>query len=101
MMVKFDESVGTVAGAIFTDINSRFPHPALILVPIITLKVRQAMEKRSDVSDLPPEERVALAQEIKTSLLPVLSSLGMDPQFVKDVAPYIEQAAYRSLLQLP
>ena len=99
-MVKFDESVGTVAGAIFTDINARFPHPALILVPIITLKVRQAMERKANLHNLSPEETTALAQEIRTSLLPVLSSLGMDPQFIKDVAPHIEQAAHRSLLLL-
>ena len=100
MMVKFDESVGTVAGAIFTDINNRFPQPALLLVPVITLKVRQAMERQPNVQFLSLEQKQVLAKEIKTSLIPVLSSLGMDPHFVEDVAPYVEQAALRALTLL-
>ena len=96
-MVRFDESVGTVAGAIFTDINARFPHPALILVPIITLKVRQAMERQPDVQFLSPDQKLKLAKDIKASLLPVLSSLGMDPQIVEQMAPCIENAACKSL----
>jgi hypothetical protein len=94
---SFDETVGRVAGAIYSDINAVSPAPPLMLVPGITLKVRKALERYPDLGNAGPEAREVLARDIRLSIVPLLFSLDVEPALIERLMPYIERAALKSL----
>ena len=101
-MVKIaylDKMVGEVAGAIYTSIQSQFPHPPLVLVPAITFKVRKLLEQAGDIGWLSKEQKAELAHDIRISLAPMLFSYEFDAATIEQIMPLIELVAFKALEQ--
>lgn len=96
---NFDKTVGQIAGAIYSDINQRFPHPPLMLIPTVTFKVRKVLEQITDLRLLSKERKAELAKEIQVSVIPMLFLLEIDPGLIERMAPTIESAALKALTQ--
>jgi len=99
-IVDFDKMVGHIAGAIFTDINSKFPHPPLMLVPPLTFKVRKILEQITDLKLLSKEQKSELAKDIQIAIIPMLFSFDLDPVVIEKISPSIESAAFNALTKL-
>lgn len=95
---SFDKMVGRVAGAIYGDLSRHFPHPPLMLVPAVTFKVRKILEQITDLRLFTADQRAELAKEIQTAIVPMLFSFDIEADTVKKMAPLIESAALRSLM---
>jgi hypothetical protein len=94
----FDRMVGTVAGAIYSDVTHLFPHPPLMLVPAITFKVRKILEQVNDLSLLSTSQRAELAKDIRIAIVPMLFMYEVETEIIEKLSPTIESAAYRVLL---
>lgn len=99
-IADFDKTVGTIAGAIYSDISRQFPHPPLMLVPAITFKVRKVLEPKTDLRLLSDGKKAELAREIQLSMIPMLFSYEIDETVIEKIAPVIESAAFKILLQI-
>jgi len=93
----FDRVVGHVAAAVFGGIHSKFPYPALMLLPGITMMVRRILEPSWLVRVASGRFPEKAAQEIRAGLVPLLYSLNIDEFIIEHIAPDIEEAADRAL----
>ncbi len=96
---EFDKTVGKIAGAVYSDINTKFPHPPLMLVPAITFKIRKIMEQITDLRLLSPAQKSELAKDIQKSIIPMLFSYEIEAALIEQLAPVIESAAQKALLE--
>lgn len=94
---SFDKTVGAIAGAIYTDIASRFPLPPLVLVPGLTFKVRKVLETVNNIFCLSTDQKRLLAEEIQVAIIPMLFTYEIEESIIKLISPSIEQAALRVL----
>ena len=98
-IAEFDKTVGKIAGAIYGDINTKFPHPPLMLVPAITFKIRKTMEQITDLRLLSADQKAQLAKDIQISIVPMLFSYEIEADIIEQLGPVIESAAYKALLE--
>ncbi len=96
--IKFNQTVGKVAGAIYSDIAEKFPFPPLMLVPAVTFKVRKVLEQITDPELLNEEQKEELAKEIQISIVPMLFSYDVDAEIIEQLTPAIKAAAFRALI---
>jgi hypothetical protein len=95
----FDRIVGRIAGAIYSEINTKFPHPPLLLVPILTFKVRKILKAIAYLQRLSPGEKSFLANNIQKSIIPALDTFDIDAELISTITPLIESAAYNALME--
>ena len=95
---EFDVLIGKIAGAIYSDVCHQFPHPPLMLVPALTFKVRKTMEQVTSLALLTKEQRAQLAKDLQISIIPMLFSYEIEPEIIDKIAPTIESAALRALV---
>ena len=95
----FDKTVGKIAGAIYGDINKKFSHPPLMLVPAITFKIRKIMEQITNLRLLSADQKAVLAKDIEISIVPMLFSYEIEAELIEQLRPIIESAAYKVLLE--
>lgn len=95
--MSFDQLVGKVAGAIYSDISQQFPHPPLMLVPALTFKVRKTLETVTDVGLLSNDQKKELAKDICVAIVPMLFSYEIEPDVIDKITPTIEAAARKGL----
>lgn len=95
----FDKLVGQIAGAIYTDLNAKFPQPPLMLIQPLTFKVRKILEEVTDLSLLSEDQRTKLAQDIRISIVPILFTYEIDPTIIEQSVPMIEASAFKALSQ--
>ncbi len=95
--IEFDQVVGRIAGAIYSDISEKFPLPPLVLVPALTFKVRKALEPVTDLRLFSNSQRRILANDIHLSIIPVLFSLEVDPGVIERISPVIEPAVLKAM----
>jgi hypothetical protein len=93
----FDRVVGTIAGAIYGDLATRFHEPPLMLIPPITFKVRKILEHFTDIRLLTSEQRAVLADDIRTAIVPMLFMYELDAREIEEMGPVIESAALAAL----
>src|SRR5687768_15572342 len=98
-ITEFDKTVGKIAGAIYSDINNKFPHPPLMLVPAITFKIKKMMEQVTDLRLLSVAQKGELAKDIRISIVPMLFTYEIEADVVEQLGPVIESAAYKALLE--
>ncbi len=98
--MEFDQLVGRVAGAIYSDIASIFPEPPLMLVPPITFKVRKMLEPVTDVRLMTDAQKSILAKELQISIIPLLFSMDIEADAIEKMTPCIESAAYKALTHI-
>lgn len=94
---EFDHLIGRIAGAIYSDVSRKFPHPPLLLIPAVTYKVRKVMEDVTHTSLFSPDQKETLAKDIRISIIPLLFSYDIEPDIIEKIGPTIESAALRAI----
>lgn len=97
MNAALDAEVGRIAGAVYADLSLLFPHPPLLLVPGITLKVRRLLESVTSLRRMNAEQKDQLAEDLEVAIVPLLFALEIDPGQIPRMAPTIRVAARKAM----
>jgi hypothetical protein len=96
-LLELDKWVGHVAGSIYGDLSLQFPYPPLMLIPMLTFKVKRILEPLQAPDQMTSARVGELAANLRNSIIPMLHSLELEPSDIERMAPIIETAASRAL----
>ena len=96
-LLELDKWVGHVAGSIYGDLSLHFPYPPLMLIPMLTFKVKRALEPLPSPDRMSAKRALEVAGRLRASIVPLLHSLELEPSDIERMAPIIETAASRAL----